>query len=144
MVPSELLALCEVVRSGSGDLHALAFGDTRGAWRAAADVSAEAHVRYLDRPVRRMLAVRAHAWMLARYGVLPTRRSDGPASPPETLHRYGDEQLYALPPYVYSLRPPANPNRVDALARRGEAVFASEGCALPHAAALHEQCADAG
>jgi nickel-dependent lactate racemase len=62
MVPSELLALCAVVRSGSHDLHALAFGDTRSAWRAAADVSAEAHVRYLDAPVRRVLSV-----MPARY-----------------------------------------------------------------------------
>jgi nickel-dependent lactate racemase len=57
MVPSELLALCVVVRSGSHDLHAVAFGDTRSAWRAAADVSAETHVRYLDAPVRRVLSV---------------------------------------------------------------------------------------
>jgi lactate racemase len=57
MVPSELLALCVVARSGSHDLHAVAFGDTRSAWAAAADVSAEAHVRYLDAPVRRVLSM---------------------------------------------------------------------------------------
>ncbi len=57
LVPSELLALCVVVRSGSHDLHAVAFGDTRSAWAAAADVSAEAHVRYLDAPVRRVLSL---------------------------------------------------------------------------------------
>jgi nickel-dependent lactate racemase len=57
MVPSELLALCVVVRSGSHDLHAVAFGDTRSAWAAAADVSAEVHVRYVDGPVRRVLSL---------------------------------------------------------------------------------------
>jgi nickel-dependent lactate racemase len=57
LVPSELLALCVVVRSGSTDLHAVAFGDTRSAWRAAADISAETHVRYLDAPVRRVLSL---------------------------------------------------------------------------------------
>jgi nickel-dependent lactate racemase len=57
MVPSELLALCVVVRSGTQDLHAAAFGDTRTAWEAAAGVSAETHVRYLDAPVSRVLSL---------------------------------------------------------------------------------------
>jgi lactate racemase len=57
MVPSQLLALCAVVKSGTRDLHAIAFGDTKSAWSAAADVSAETHVRYLDAPVRRVLSL---------------------------------------------------------------------------------------
>ena len=32
------------------------------------------------------------------------------------LRRYSDEQLYALALFVYSLRPPPNPNRFDASA----------------------------
>ena len=57
MIPSERLALCLVVRSGSSDLHALAFGTPESAWAAAADVSAQTHVRYLDEPVRRVLSI---------------------------------------------------------------------------------------
>src|ERR1019366_6857011 len=57
MVPGERLAFCAVTRSGSDDLHALAFGDPVAAWQAAADVSAEAHIRYLDGPVGRVLAI---------------------------------------------------------------------------------------
>jgi len=62
LVPTELLALCVVVRSGSDELHAMAFGEPEAAWAAAADVSAEVHVRYLDAPVRRVLSL-----MPARY-----------------------------------------------------------------------------
>ncbi|MGY1814934.1 lactate racemase domain-containing protein [Blastococcus sp. SYSU D00820] len=57
MVPAERLALCVVAQSGSGALHAAAFGDPQAAWGAAADVSAQTHVRYLDAPVRRVLSV---------------------------------------------------------------------------------------
>jgi nickel-dependent lactate racemase len=84
MVPGERLALCVVTQSGSAfaqpeeiapaaafqtqadvplvdeaaaHLHAVAFGDPQGAWAAAADVSAETHIRYLDVPVRRVLSI---------------------------------------------------------------------------------------
>jgi nickel-dependent lactate racemase len=84
MVPGERLALCVVTRSGKAvtepeeitpddrqqtradvpsphgsavDLHAMTFGEPKAAWAAAADVSAETHVRYLDAPVRRVLSV---------------------------------------------------------------------------------------
>jgi nickel-dependent lactate racemase len=57
LVPAETLALCVVVRSGGTELHSAAFGDPRAAWAAAAAVSAETHVRYLDAPVRRVLSV---------------------------------------------------------------------------------------
>ena len=57
LVPGDRLALCMVVQSGTGELHAAAFGDPQAAWAAAADVSAETHVRYLDAPVRRVLSL---------------------------------------------------------------------------------------
>ncbi|MDQ1681564.1 MAG: hypothetical protein QOH99_105 [Frankiaceae bacterium] len=57
LVPTERLSFSVVVRSGSPDLHAIAFGTTEAAWAAAADVSAETHVRYLDAPVRRVLSL---------------------------------------------------------------------------------------
>jgi nickel-dependent lactate racemase len=57
LIPAEKLALCVVAQSGSGALHAAAFGDPRAAWAAAAEVSAETHVCYLDEPVRRVLSV---------------------------------------------------------------------------------------
>jgi nickel-dependent lactate racemase len=57
LIPAEKLALCVVGQSGSGALHAAAFGEPQAAWAAAADVSAQTHVRYLDAPVRRVLSV---------------------------------------------------------------------------------------
>ncbi|MCU1678159.1 MAG: hypothetical protein JWM93_2917 [Frankiales bacterium] len=57
MVPSERLSFSLVVRSGSEDLHAIAFGTTETAWAAAADISAQTHVRYLDAPVARVLSL---------------------------------------------------------------------------------------
>jgi nickel-dependent lactate racemase len=57
LVPGRHLAFCLVVESGSEAVHSIAFGDPIGAWAAAADVAAESHVRYLDRPVRRVLSL---------------------------------------------------------------------------------------
>ncbi|WP_073255801.1 lactate racemase domain-containing protein [Cryptosporangium aurantiacum] len=57
MIPGRRLALCLVVESGSGALHAASFGPPETAWAAAAEVSAQAHVKYLDAPVRRVLSV---------------------------------------------------------------------------------------
>ena len=57
MVPGERLALCVVTRSRTRDLHAVAFGAPPAAWEAAAAVSEQAHIRYLDAPVRRVLSL---------------------------------------------------------------------------------------
>ena len=57
-------------------------------------------------------------------------------SDPRVGGRYSDEQLYALARYMYSLQPPLNPNRFDALAARGKKVFEREGCAACHALPL--------
>ena len=57
MIPSRRLALCLVVESGTGALHAASFGPPEQAWAACADISAQTHVRYLDAPVRRVLSI---------------------------------------------------------------------------------------
>ncbi len=57
MIPSERLALCVVAKSGTPDLHAVTFGTSEAAWAAAANVSAQTHVRYLDVPVKRVVSL---------------------------------------------------------------------------------------
>jgi hypothetical protein len=57
--------------------------------------------------------------------------------PPAKMLRYSDEQLYALSLYVYSLKPPTNPNKFDALATRGKKIFAQEGCDRCHTPPLY-------
>ena len=57
MIPTERLALCLVVASGTDTLHAAAFGTPEDAWAACAEVSAETHISYRDAPVRRVLSV---------------------------------------------------------------------------------------
>ena len=67
---------------------------------------------------------------LARYG-------DTEPPPNARATRYSDEQLYALALYLYSLKPPANPNRFDAPAARGKKIFAREGCGACHTPPLY-------
>ena len=59
-----------------------------------------------------------------------------PASP-GVGGRYSDEQLYALALYIYSLKPPHNPNTFDATAARGKKIFGREGCSACHAPPLY-------
>ncbi len=73
---------------------------------------------------------------LAHYG-------DFQPSPDETAFssekgtRYSDEQLYALALYLYSLEPPPNPNKPTDLSRRGQKLFAQQGCSGCHPAPLY-------
>ena len=58
MIPCRRAAVTCVVRSGSHDVHRVAVSEPPlAAWDAAAAVSAQVHVRHLDRPVRRVLSV---------------------------------------------------------------------------------------
>src|SRR6202035_4261658 len=57
--------------------------------------------------------------------------------PPEEMLRYSDEQVYALALYLYSLKAPQNPHRLDAQAERGKAVFEREGCGHCHTPPLY-------
>jgi hypothetical protein len=51
--------------------------------------------------------------------------------------RYSDEQLYAMALYIYSLKPPPNPNPFDDRAGRGQRIFRREGCAGCHTPPLY-------
>jgi hypothetical protein len=51
--------------------------------------------------------------------------------------RWPDEVLYALAQYIYSLQPPPNPNRFDALAEKGRSVFGRAACATCHTPPLY-------
>jgi CxxC motif-containing protein (DUF1111 family) len=51
--------------------------------------------------------------------------------------RLPDEALYALALYIYSLKPPSNPNPLDARARAGQEIFAREGCPTCHTPPLY-------
>ncbi|WP_226345436.1 lactate racemase domain-containing protein [Agilicoccus flavus] len=57
LIPTQRLALCCVVESGTGELEAAAFGTTQDAWAATAQIAAQTHVTYVDEPFRRVLAV---------------------------------------------------------------------------------------
>lgn len=72
--------------------------------------------------------------VLSSYGDF---RPKGELPDPTTESRYSDEQLYALALYVYSLKPPPNPNKFDAQAARGQKVFEREGCAGCHTPPLY-------
>jgi hypothetical protein len=56
---------------------------------------------------------------------------------PDIGGRYSDEQLFALARYLYSLRPPANPNQPDERTRQGEIVFRRERCGNCHTPPLY-------
>jgi nickel-dependent lactate racemase len=70
MIPALRLAFCVVAAGGSGgssprastaadhdSLCSVSFGEPEEAWAAAAEVSAQTHVRYLDAPFRRVLSI---------------------------------------------------------------------------------------
>lgn len=51
--------------------------------------------------------------------------------------RLSDEALYALATYIYSLRPPPNPNPVNGQTVAGQQIFAREGCPRCHTPPLY-------
>jgi hypothetical protein len=56
---------------------------------------------------------------------------------PGKLQRLSDAQAYALAQYIYSLKAPPNPNKLDVTAKRGQKIFEREGCAGCHSAPLY-------
>jgi mono/diheme cytochrome c family protein len=70
-------------------------------------------------------------------GFIPAGKNHDTLPDPAQFTRYSDEQLYALALYLYSLKPPPNPNKFDALAKRGRQIFQSEGCAGCHTPPLY-------
>src|SRR5262249_14109245 len=51
--------------------------------------------------------------------------------------RVPDEALYALALYIYSLKPPPNPNPFDEKAQAGQKIFMREGCTGCHQPPLY-------
>jgi len=82
----------------------------------------------------RYAALNQGADMLSSYGSF---RPKGNLPDPTEESRYSDEQLFALALYVYSLKPPPNPNKFDASAGEGKRVFDREGCAGCHTPPLY-------
>ena len=71
---------------------------------------------------------------LSKFGdFIPNGQNYRTLPDPSTQLRYSDEQLYALSLYLYSLKPPRNPNGPSALTRRGEKIFngSCAGCHTP-------------
>jgi len=100
--------------------------------------------RYLDRTglvqhrgvgdLMRYAALNNEMDFLSKFGDFIPRGENFKSLPdPSTQLRYSDEQLYALSLYLYSLKPPQNPNRPSALTRRGEKIFngSCAGCHTP-------------
>jgi len=86
----------------------------------------------------RYAALNQGADILASYGgFIPGARDFRTLPDPSTRSRYSDEQLYALSLYLYSLKPPVNPNKFEASASRGQQVFKREGCAGCHTPPLY-------
>lgn len=56
---------------------------------------------------------------------------------PNGIHRTPDALLYALAKFIYSLKPPPNPNPVDEPARRGEELFHKAKCGDCHTPPLY-------
>lgn len=81
-------------------------------------------------------ALNQGAQLLSRYGDFQPATfvtSDAPLG----KSRYSDEQLYALALYLYSIQPPPNPNKFDAVAAHGQQVFARSGCTACHTPPLY-------
>ncbi|MBS1875745.1 MAG: c-type cytochrome [Acidobacteria bacterium] len=66
---------------------------------------------------------------LIRFAVLESGFDEGAPPPAERL---SDAQAYALALFLYSLKAPKNPNRLDKFAKKGQAIFEREGCASCH------------
>lgn len=89
MIPTRRLALCCVVRSGSGDLEAAAFGTPEEAWQQTARIAAETHVHWLDEPMQRVIAV-----MPTRYEDIWTAAKGGYKTEP-AIADGGEVVIYA-------------------------------------------------
>jgi hypothetical protein len=82
---------------------------------------------------------------IARYAILVSNFEDGSIGPyrffkeeqRQFTSRFSDEAMYALGKYIYSLEPPANPNKASSLSARGKSIFAREGCATCHTPPLY-------
>ena len=81
----------------------------------------------------RYVALNQSVNMIASYdGFVPGGKNFSEVPKPSRGIRYSEAQLYALARYVYSLEHPANPNKPSALSKRGERIYAEQGCVTCH------------
>lgn len=57
LIPTQRLALCLVVESGTGLIEAAAWGTAEDAWAQSAAIAAQTHVEYVDKPFTRVLSI---------------------------------------------------------------------------------------
>lgn len=57
LIPTQRLALCLVVESGTGLIEAAAWGTAEDAWALAAGIAAQTHVEYVTEPFTRVLSI---------------------------------------------------------------------------------------
>jgi nickel-dependent lactate racemase len=83
LIPTPRLCLAMVVRPGGTELNGLYAGTPEEAWAAAADLSAQVHIRYSDRPYKTVLSIMprryADMWTAAKgmYKVEPVIADGG-------------------------------------------------------------------
>jgi hypothetical protein len=142
--PAELIAVHKAIPAGVGARQrATPFTPTQ-----IPDLIGIKDRRYLDRTgiaqhrnigdLMRYAALNQGADDFSSYnGFVPSVLLNQRALPPSAFDRYSDEQLYALALYLYSLKPPPNPNPFDEAAKRGQEVFQREGCTKCHTPPLY-------
>lgn len=57
LIPTLRLGICLVVKSGTDEIEFVAAGPVDDSWAAAAEVAAESHIVYVDKPLRRVVAM---------------------------------------------------------------------------------------
>jgi Di-haem oxidoreductase, putative peroxidase len=127
-----------IARHGSSPFYPPQIPDLIGVkdWKYLDHTGLQLHRSIAD--MMRYSALNQGADFLTSYGgFIPGARDFRTLPDPSTQLRYSDEQLYALALYLYSLKPPANPNKFDAAAARGQKIFRREGCAVCHTPPLY-------
>ncbi|MGI9131121.1 MAG: lactate racemase domain-containing protein, partial [Candidatus Nanopelagicaceae bacterium] len=56
-ITTEILSLCLVVQTGTGNIHALSFGAPHTAWESAAAISSQTHIAYVEKPYQRVISI---------------------------------------------------------------------------------------
>ena len=140
MSMSELSSVMEAIlpgscaRQGTSPFYPAAIPDLIGVKdRTYLDSTGLARQRSIG-DLMRYAAVNQGADNLTQYGEF---RPAGELPAASTQSRYSDEQLYALALYIYSLKPPENPNKFTPLAQKGYEVFMTEACDACHTPPLY-------
>lgn len=61
-IQTPLFAFCLVVETGTGNISSLSFGAPHTAWESASAFSSKLHIKYLDKPVKRVISIIPHRY----------------------------------------------------------------------------------